>query len=267
MFTKCIPLFFFCTQLLCFDPHFTIIVPSYNNEKWVTDNIRSVALQTYTNWSLYYIDDCSTDTTAACAQNLIKEFGIESKATIIRNQKRQGALANLYHVIHQCAPTDIIVTLDGDDRLAGDDVLAHLRNAYSDSEIWMTYGNFVSDPPGKNLTRCEPIPKRIIKKNAYRKYKWVSSHLRTFYAKLFQQIKKEDLLWKGQFFPTTWDLAIMFPMLEMASKNHFLFISKVLYIYNVQNPIMDCKINRKLQLALNAHIRKKNPYKPLERLF
>jgi len=52
-------------------PLVSIISPAYNHEKYVSDCIRSVQAQAYTNWELLIIDDGSTDSTfhiaAACA--------------------------------------------------------------------------------------------------------------------------------------------------------------------------------------------------------
>jgi len=61
-------------------PLVSIISPAYNHEKYVSDCIRSVQAQTYTNWELVIIDDGSTDSTfhlaASCAteDNRIKVF-------------------------------------------------------------------------------------------------------------------------------------------------------------------------------------------------
>ena len=134
----------------------------------------------------------------------------------------------------------------------------------------MTYGNWRSDPIGYK-SPCAAIPSDVCKRNAFRTYDWVTSQLRTFYAKLFQQIRKEDLLYekegRKEFFPVTWDLAMMFPMLEMASKKHIRYIPQILYIYNIKNPLNDFKLHRSLQIELEYYIRKKPPYAPLERLF
>ena len=246
--------------------HFVIVVPSYNNEPWVIRNLESITSQNYSNWFLYYIDDHSTDKTAKLVKKFIKEKNLQSKCQLIRNSERKGALANLYAAIHKVNPTDVIVTVDGDDRFAHSKVLSVLAGAYADKKVWMTYGNFKSDPPGWP-SNCRPISNKIAKKNCFRKKNFVSSHLRTFYAKLFQLINKKDLFWNGQFYPMTWDMAIMFPMIEMASKGHFRFIKEVLYIYNVQNPLMDCRVNAQLQRDLDKEIRSKPPYKPLNTLF
>lgn len=42
----------------------SIIMPAYNCERFIAETIRSVLAQTYTNWELLIVDDCSTDNTA-----------------------------------------------------------------------------------------------------------------------------------------------------------------------------------------------------------
>ncbi|WP_349406740.1 glycosyltransferase family 2 protein, partial [Clostridium perfringens] len=41
----------------------SIITPSYNTEKFIDKTIQSVLKQTYKNWEMIIIDDCSTDNT------------------------------------------------------------------------------------------------------------------------------------------------------------------------------------------------------------
>ena len=52
--------------------HFTVLVPSYNVEKWAHKNVLSVLNQNYDNFDLYYIDDCSTDNTVRVVEEVIK---------------------------------------------------------------------------------------------------------------------------------------------------------------------------------------------------
>ena len=63
----------------------------------------------------------------------------------------------------------------------------------------------------------------------------------------------------GQYFSVAWDLAIMFPMLEMAGKRQE-FMEDLLYVYNDQNPICDHKIRRKDQISAAKEIRRKKKY-------
>ena len=57
-------------------------MPNYNCEKFVEATIRSVLAQTYTNWELLFVDDCSTDNSVA----LVKAFN-DSRIKILQNEK------------------------------------------------------------------------------------------------------------------------------------------------------------------------------------
>ncbi|MDB6080969.1 MAG: hypothetical protein JWO53_241, partial [Chlamydiia bacterium] len=244
---------------------FVIVIPSYNNEKWVIKNLESVVCQTYPHWSIYYINDCSQDSTGAILDQFILSKGIGNKCTVIHNKERRGALANLYTAIHNIDEKKIIVDLDGDDRLSNPYVLEYLASIYGKRTVnhpratWLTYGSFQSDPSG--YPNCSsPFPPHVLKKRTFRSHPWRSSHLKTFYAKLFHLVKREDLLWNGIFFPMTSDLAIMFPMLEMASQGHIRFVKKIVHIYNISSPLQDHKVNSQLQRKLEATIREQKPY-------
>ena len=41
----------------------SIIMPSWNTENYIAESIQSVIDQTYKNWELIIVDDCSTDNT------------------------------------------------------------------------------------------------------------------------------------------------------------------------------------------------------------
>jgi hypothetical protein len=105
----------------------------------------------------------------------------------------------------------------------------------------------------------EAFPKGVIKHNQFRLHKWVSGPLRTFKASLFQQIRQDDLMYKGQFVPVVCDLAMMLPMLEMAGSRH-LFIPDVLYLYNYITPYSDNRLYKEKCDFFESLIRQKEPY-------
>lgn len=241
---------------------FTIITPTYNNEKYCLRNIQSILEQTYEAWHMIIINDCSTDATSKLIHNAVQHSHLEHKITIVDNPKRKGALRNLYEIIHKCPDEHVILTLDGDDWLATPNALARIAQTYADGTTWLTYGQFMHHP-SEILGFCKPFPKEIIRQKQFRSYNWVSSHPRTFYAWLFKKIKLKDLLYQHKFFPMAWDLAIMLPMLEMASNGHITCIEDVLYMYNEENPINDHKKNAVLQRYLGNFIAGKPKYPTL----
>jgi len=64
----------------------------------------------------------------------------------------------------------------------------------------------------------------------------------------------------------TYDLAIMFPMLEMAA-DHFRFCPIVLVDYNTTNPINDHKVSKELQRECDRVIRSRARYEKIENPF
>jgi len=163
-------------------------------------------------------------------------------------------------MINMCDDDSIIVTLDGDDWLPDDEVLTRLNEAYAD-DVWLTYGQFKLHP-SQTMGWASPMPDYIVENNAFRDFQHLPTHLRTFYAWLFKQIKLEDFLYLGQFYPMTWDMVMMFPMIEMAGERHR-FISDIMYIYNDENSISDHNVSRQLQAHLAQVVKQKNRYKRL----
>ena len=50
----------------------SIIMPAHNAAGTIADAIESVISQSYTDWELIIIDDCSSDTTADIAESYLK---------------------------------------------------------------------------------------------------------------------------------------------------------------------------------------------------
>lgn len=243
---------------------FVIITASYNNKHWYKRNLDSGLNQQYSNFRIIYVDDASPDDTGNLVEQYLAAQHQQDHVTLIKNTQRMGALANVYKAAHLCKPEEIILIVDGDDWLANDHVLAYLNAVYSDPNVWLTYGQFVWFPEGiKGFS--SPMPEKIIANNEFRSC-WVTSHLRTFYAALFQKINREDLLYDGNFLVSAGDIAIMFPMLEMAGY-HVRFIPEILYVYNCANSLNDHKVNHELQSRLCGYVTHKNRYQPLMELF
>lgn len=82
-------------------PLVSIIMPTYNSERFVIESINSVKKQTYANWELIIVDDCSTDNTVSIIQEFIKNnpklniniftLSENSGAAIARNTALQKA--------------------------------------------------------------------------------------------------------------------------------------------------------------------------------
>jgi glycosyltransferase involved in cell wall biosynthesis len=242
-----------------------VVIASYNNTRWYKQNLDSLFSQKYSNYSVIFIDDCSTDGTYELVVRYIKDNNLKHKIQYARTQQRRGALANIYSAVAICPDRAIVVLLDGDDMLANEYVLSRINKAYADPAIWLAYSQFLIWPQGEKGWNAK-YDKNLIDTTTNRN-DYAPSHIRTFYAGLFKKIKLEDLVHEGHFFSMSWDKAIMLPMIEMAREGHYTFIPEVLYIYNNANPLNDHKVDVELQKKLDMVIRSKKRYEALSALF
>jgi glycosyltransferase involved in cell wall biosynthesis len=243
--------------------NFVIIIPSYNNKRWYDKNLYSALGQSYKNFRVIYIDDCSKDGTEDLVKEFLEAHDPHRRVEFVRNDENLGAMRNIYNSVHSCKDNEICLTLDGDDWLAHPHVLKRLNDIYEDGDVWMTYGSY-QDFPYNSRGCCKPYEKHIIESNMFRKVPWRASHLRTFYKWLFAKIRKEDLYdSSGKWMDAAWDLPMMFPMLEMSGYHHK-YVNDILYCYNNENPISDCKIKLGRQASLDRLVRSRPAYARLE---
>jgi glycosyltransferase involved in cell wall biosynthesis len=52
----------------------SIIIPTFNSEKFILEAIQSVQNQTYENWELILVDDCSSDNTVAIILEMVEKM-------------------------------------------------------------------------------------------------------------------------------------------------------------------------------------------------
>jgi len=239
--------------------HFKIIIPFYNVESWIKLCVRSIKKQTYTNFQCILIDDLSTDKTVEVVE---KEIENDERFVLIKKTEKGFALKNIYDTILSSNPNeeDVIVTVDGDDWLANQNVLEVLNTTYNREDCWMTYGSYVEYPSGNRGKFSRQISQQVIDNSSYRSSEWCASHLRTFKFHLWSKINIQDLIDRdGNFYRMSWDLSFMFPMLEMSGQRAK-YINEILYCYNLSNPINDHKTDHRLQLLLESEIRQKKKY-------
>ncbi len=244
---------------------FVVVIASYNNESVCEKNLFSVFDQTYKNYRIIYIDDCSTDNTYEKVRKFVQSQGKEDQMTLIKNPTRKLKLSNLYEAYISCKDDEIIVCLDGDDWLSHQNVLKEINNYYQNPDIWLTYGSAINHPKYEKRDGS-PISDKNLLNNKIRDIPFNISMLRTFYAGLFKKIQLKDLLFQGKFLPSADDFAFMVPMIEMAP-THSLFIPEVLYVINDSNPIRESNVIESLQIQLMNHLKTKEKYKPLDVTF
>ncbi|AXH63517.1 glycosyltransferase family 2 protein [Providencia huaxiensis] len=93
------------------NPLVSIIMPAYNVEKWIEKSIKSIINQTYENFELIIIDDCSTDSTF----NIIKRMStLDNRIKYARNKENSKICKTLNHGL-DISTGDYIARFDADD--------------------------------------------------------------------------------------------------------------------------------------------------------
>lgn len=240
---------------------FAVVVPLFNDAAWIADSIARLKAQSHGDFRCLLIDDLSTDATPAVVQAAIEG---DARFEFMRNVEKKFSLRNVADGIAHLdlADDDVVVLLDGDDRLAHDDVFSLLREVYRDDGCWITYGSY-SDTEGKRDPSCVAYPAEVVRERSYRTAPWHASHLKTFRAHLWRCLDPEQLrvhpeelaaarrwaltrlrwrahrAWQaihlselhepsGRYVRRCVDKAMMFPLLELAG-DHGRFVEPVLY--------------------------------------
>lgn len=88
----------------------SIIMPSYNTAEYICESIQSVQAQTYPNWELIIVDDCSTDET----DEVVRSFLADARIRYLKNEKNSGAAISRNYALRE-AKGRWIAFLDSDD--------------------------------------------------------------------------------------------------------------------------------------------------------
>ena len=88
----------------------SVVMPSYNTAKYITESIESVLAQTYPYWELIIVDDCSTDDT----DSVVAKYLSDSRIRYLKNEKNSGAAISRNYALRE-AKGRWIAFLDSDD--------------------------------------------------------------------------------------------------------------------------------------------------------
>ncbi|MFC0308282.1 glycosyltransferase family 2 protein [Gallibacterium trehalosifermentans] len=168
----------------------TIITPVYNAEKYIETCIQSILKQTYQNWELLLVDDCSTDGSITLITPYLKDKRIKLLKTI----KNSGpAIAR--NIALQHAKGDYITFLDSDDIILENKIKNQLQFMLK-HKLYITHGNFSfcneAGEVTKDVITSNSIDYKLLLKGNQFKIMTVMIDRTILENKYFPQIKHED---------------------------------------------------------------------------
>ncbi len=125
----------------------TILLATYNGEKYINEQIRSIINQTHKNWRLFIRDDASTDNTLAIVKQIVKQnkdriFLVEDKPGNL------GSAQNFNALMPYANNADYIMYCDQDDVWMQNKIeitlnkMIELENQHRKSTPLLVYTNF-----------------------------------------------------------------------------------------------------------------------------
>lgn len=127
----------------------TVVTPTWNSAKFIRETIASVQAQTYQNWEMIIVDDCSTDNTVELVKEISKK---DARVRLIEQKENQGAaIARNFAV--QNSTGRYIAYLDSDDRWKPDKLEKQVKFMINKGCGFSCTSYEVIDSAGKSLNK------------------------------------------------------------------------------------------------------------------
>ena len=166
---------------------FSVIVPSYNNAKWIGKCLESIISQTYQDFEIVVVDDMSTDNSV----EIIKKYLRPQDKLIINKTKRlNGGTRNVG--IGE-AIGEYVISIDCDDWFIDNKVFEDINNKLNGEDILLL--DYICHTPNGDSTICQHYD------NAKECLKGCSCALWTKVVKreyLLKHLQKEGTLFEDQ---------------------------------------------------------------------
>lgn len=123
------------------EPLVTVIIPLFNAEKYIAQTIESVISQTYQNWELIIVDDCSTDNST----EIVKGYEAKDRRIkLIELKSNFGGPARPRNIGLDMSNGDYLAFLDADDVWLKDKLQVQVREMkLNNLDFTSTDSNFI----------------------------------------------------------------------------------------------------------------------------
>lgn len=178
---------------------------------------------------------------------------MESVTRIEVFNEERGAAHNYYEAIQSIpdkyTSMDVVCFVDLDDSLIS---LDPVIREYENDDVWITHGSYITLSGNIGLFNG----RYTCPANKVRYAPWRGTHLKTARLGLLRKLRKEHFQKDGEWLDVSSDMAMMFPLIEMAGMEHVRYIPEDIYWYNDLNPKNDHKIKGKRQKEIERWLRR-----------
>lgn len=215
---------------------YSIIIPVYNSEKFLADCLNSILCQTYTDFEIILVDDCSSDSSPAICDEFAEKYPDKVKAI---HCETNGGVAQARNIGLENATGDYIGFTDNDDRWQFDYSLCEIDKKLSASKADMlVYGtSLYMDKAQKTELYGNTFKESMIEnQDCFQAVRTMVKHDFINFAVWSKLVKREIIIENNILFPknkrnedTDW-LAKVFAKINSVDS-----YEKALYLYRIGN--------------------------------
>lgn len=217
----------------------SILIAHYNNFEYFKDCYQSIISQTYQDFEVIILDDCSTDDSYEKVKDWIKN---DPRFRVFQNEENRGVGYTKGKLI-ELATGEICGFLDPDDALV-DKAIETSINEYKNKKIVATYSQFYLCSSFLEIERIFPNTRKIKNENPiFLNINYEVSHFFTFRKSAYLQTEGINIELTSS---VDQDL-----YLKLYEQGDFKFIKEPLYIYRLHNKGVSQEKSKKEQLNKN----------------
>ncbi|MBQ3442326.1 MAG: glycosyltransferase family 2 protein [Selenomonadaceae bacterium] len=221
----------------------SVIIPLYNAEKYIAECLDSLLIQTFQDFEVIVVDDCSTDDSASIVKGYISKFNGRIKLTKTeKNLKHPGASRNIGLSL---ASGEYIQFLDADDFLLGSALETSYNAAIKyDADIVNTSSYYRLNSPNDVFVYKDGFSQNLEDKTELTVDNPNENFRRLFYGKgegnfnsCWSKLFRRDFLIKNKIIFPNLSIAedVIFVMKAYSHAKKFLRITTPLYFYRSYN--------------------------------
>lgn len=147
----------------------SVVMPAFNSAATLYEAVESVRRQTYLDWELLIVDDCSSDETEVVLDK-IKEMR-DGRIRILRNHVNQGAAASRNRALRE-ATGRWIAFLDSDDIWLPEKLFRQLQ-FMNENDCSFSYTDYEHIDHAGERMRVRVSGPDVISHHSFRRYCWV----------------------------------------------------------------------------------------------
>jgi glycosyltransferase involved in cell wall biosynthesis len=149
-------------------PLVTVMIPTYNQHKYIENTIDSILKQTYDNIEIIISDDSTNNFTENIVKNkyLYKTYK-GKKIKYIHNKSPKGEIGNYKYLLYELANGDWVINVDGDDFLYNENFIQKAMDYVIENPnvVLVTSKKLKYDFFNKTFIKIENIPYQDLKTN------------------------------------------------------------------------------------------------------